>query len=252
MLTMSSTVLRNKDYMKLTTVLFDLDGTLLPMDQEEFTKKYMQLLCRRFVPLGYDQEKLVKSVWHGLKAMVTNRTDKTNEIVFWDCFQKEYGSNVMEDQNLFYDFYLNDFQEAAEICHPTSEAKKAIDRLHDMGLKTVVATLPAFPRTAIISRIRWTGLSESDFEYITSYENCTRCKPDAAFYSELLEHIGRMPEECIMVGNNVDEDMIAESIGIQGFLMPECLINEHGKDISTYPQGDFIDLVTYIEKRLLL
>ena len=25
--------------MKLTTILFDLDGTLLPMDNDEFTKK---------------------------------------------------------------------------------------------------------------------------------------------------------------------------------------------------------------------
>ena len=29
--------------------LFDLDGTLLPMDMEYFTKLYLSALCKRFV-----------------------------------------------------------------------------------------------------------------------------------------------------------------------------------------------------------
>ena len=37
--------------MSITTVLFDLDGTLLPMDQEEFTKGYLNLLVQKFAPL---------------------------------------------------------------------------------------------------------------------------------------------------------------------------------------------------------
>lgn len=30
--------------MKITTVLFDLDGTLLPMDMNEFIKAYLEVL----------------------------------------------------------------------------------------------------------------------------------------------------------------------------------------------------------------
>lgn len=36
--------------MKLTTVLFDLDGTLLPMDNDEFTKGYFKLLAAKLAP----------------------------------------------------------------------------------------------------------------------------------------------------------------------------------------------------------
>ena len=48
---------------KITTILFDLDGTLLPMDNAAFTKGYFKLLAARLAPLGYEPEKLVDAVW---------------------------------------------------------------------------------------------------------------------------------------------------------------------------------------------
>ena len=38
--------------MKLKAVLFDLDGTLLPMDQEVFIQSYFKHLARLLAPLG--------------------------------------------------------------------------------------------------------------------------------------------------------------------------------------------------------
>ena len=35
-------------------ILFDLDGTLLPMDQTEFTNGYFKLLAAKMAPHGYD------------------------------------------------------------------------------------------------------------------------------------------------------------------------------------------------------
>ncbi|MGN0509940.1 MAG: hypothetical protein ACI4GE_00095 [Lachnospiraceae bacterium] len=40
--------------MKLTTVLFDLDGTLLPMDNDAFTKGYFKILAAKLAPHGYE------------------------------------------------------------------------------------------------------------------------------------------------------------------------------------------------------
>ena len=40
-------------------VLFDLDGTLLPMDQNEFVKYYMPLLAKRFVKYGMEPKALI-------------------------------------------------------------------------------------------------------------------------------------------------------------------------------------------------
>lgn len=53
-------------------VLFDLDGTLLPMVQEEFIKGYFGALCRRFALKGYEPKRMIDTLWKGTAAMVRN------------------------------------------------------------------------------------------------------------------------------------------------------------------------------------
>ena len=50
-----------------------------------------------------------------------------------------------------------------------------------------------------------------------------------------------------MVGNDVSEDMVAEKLGMKVFLMPACLLNRENKDLSGYPQGDFDDLLAFVD-----
>ena len=67
--------------MEIKNVLFDLDGTLLPMDMERFTNGYFQLLTEKMAPLGYDPKALTDAVWAGTAAMVKNSLPK---VVFMD------------------------------------------------------------------------------------------------------------------------------------------------------------------------
>ena len=53
----------------LKAVLFDLDGTLLPMDQKVFMKDYFGRLIRRLAPLGYTPESFLASMQAGIAAM---------------------------------------------------------------------------------------------------------------------------------------------------------------------------------------
>ena len=89
--------------MKITTVLFDLDGTLLPMDQNVFTKSYFGGLARRLAPYGYDPEELIAAIWKGSDAMVRNDGKRNNEEVFWDTMEKILGERVRKDYNVFED-----------------------------------------------------------------------------------------------------------------------------------------------------
>ena len=50
-----------------------------------------------------------------------------------------------------------------------------------------------------------------------------------------------------MVGNDVSEDMIAETLGMKVFLLTDCLINKENRDISGYPGGGFDQLMEYID-----
>ena len=72
--------------MNIKMVLFDLDGTLLPMDQDAFTEGYFRLLAQKMEPHGYDAKQLVNAIWAGTAAMVKNDGSRSNEEAFWEKF----------------------------------------------------------------------------------------------------------------------------------------------------------------------
>ena len=235
--------------MKIKTVLFDLDGTLLPMDQEEFTKTYFKLLCQKMSDFGYEPKKLSESIWKSTYAMVKNNGQKSNETVFWNCFASIYGNKVFNDKKYFDEFYENEFQKARESCGFNPHVSTMVKKLKSEGFRIVLATNPLFPATATESRIRWTGLEPSDFELYTTYENICSCKPNPEYYREIIEKLDLNPKECIMVGNDVTEDMVAGEIGMDVFLITDCLINKNGEDINKYPHGTFEQMMSYILSR---
>lgn len=233
--------------MSIKVVLFDLDGTLLPMDQETFIKEYFGRMAKKLAPHGYDPNQLVKAIYAGMGAMVGNDGSCTNENAFWKAFTGVLGDQVREDLPIFDEYYRNEFQEVRHSCGFLPEAAKTVRAIRDMGYRVALATTPMFPSIATESRIRWAGLEPEDFEIYTTYENYCYCKPNLKYYEEILDKMGVRPEECLMVGNDVGEDMIAENLGMKVFLLPADLINKEGKDISVYPQGDLTDLLNYIK-----
>lgn len=230
----------------IKAILFDLDGTLLPMDQELFIKAYLGGLAKYMAPHGYDPDSIVKSIWAGTRAMIANDGSRTNEEVFWDTFCAICKPDAREDEPLFQRFYETDFQSVQHVCGFEPRAAQTIREIRAMGYRTILATNPLFPPIATHSRIRWAGLQTDDFEWITTYNNSGSCKPNLQYYREILQKRGLNAEECLMVGNDADEDMIAAGLGMKVFLLTPCLINKSGVDISGFPQGSFGELMDFI------
>ncbi len=233
--------------MSIKAILFDLDGTLLPMDQEQFVKAYLKLLAAKLAPLGYEANKLVECIWTGTGAMVQNDGSVRNEQRFWDVFCSMYSTEAMAAHKPTIDrFYAEEFNLARETCGYAPMARSILNRVHDAGWMAVLATNPIFPARATENRIRWAGLGPEEFELYTTYENSSYCKPNPKYYLEILDKLGLAPEECVMVGNDVEEDMIAATLGMQVFLLTDCLISRHGTDLSAFPHGNFDDLERFL------
>lgn len=230
----------------ITTIFFDLDGTLLPMDQDVFLNAYLGGLARKMAPHGYDPDLLVKSIWKGTGAMVTNDGSVRNDEVFWNAFSAVYGRDTRTDEPIFESFYRNEFQEVSKACGFDPRAAETVSTLKEMGYRVVLATNPLFPAIATHSRTRWAGLNPEDFAYITTYENSYHCKPNPDYYREILGNLNLQAEECLMVGNDVGEDMVAGTLGMQVFLLTDCLINKKNEDISQYPHGSFPELLEFV------
>lgn len=234
--------------MKTKVILFDLDGTLLPMDQELFTKTYFGLLAKSLVSRGYESQALIDTVWKGTAAMIRNNGEKSNEEVFWSVFSTVYGERAREDRPYFDAFYRTEFDQAKAACRYEPQAAQVLAEVKKMGYRVALATNPFFPAVATERRMAWAGLAPDDFEWYTTYENSHFCKPNLAYYREVTEHLGVTPQECLMVGNDVQEDMVAMSLGMKVFLLTDCLINKEARDISVFPNGSFAQLLAYIRQ----
>lgn len=227
-------------------VFFDLDGTLLPMDYDLFVKYYFGMLAKKMAPYGYDADALIKAVWTGTKAMQLNDGADTNENRFWAKFAELLGEPVLEHKVTLEEFYRNEFIAAKQACGFSEKAKEAVRLVRERGMKCILATNPIFPTVATDARLRWAGLEPEDFDGITTYENSRFCKPNPAYYQEICDACGLDPVQCVMVGNDVTEDMAAGKLGMDTFLLTDCLLNKDNADISGYAQGGFDALLDWI------
>ena len=233
---------------KYDAILFDLDGTLLPMDNDLFVQTYLGLLAKKMAPLGYDKDLLIPALWKGTGAMIKNDGTKTNAEVFWGVFSKVFGERVYGDIADFDKFYENEFHQTAGITFPTDLAQKAVDLAGEKADKVILATSPVFPAVAVRSRLAWAGLSEDDFDLVTHYENSTFSKPNPKYFTDIANKLGVDPNNCLMVGNNADEDILpAQAAGMSTFLLTDCLMSKSDA-LPDSPRGSWDALMEELDR----
>lgn len=232
---------------RINTILFDLDGTLLPMDTDLFMKIYFDEMAKVFENL-IEKDQLIKSVWTATGAMVKNTEKRTNEDVFMEVFKGLITGDLTEYQAIFDRFYDTEFQKVRAAVETNEYVIKSVALLLEKGYQLVVATNPLFPRKAILHRIHWAGLNPEVFSYITSYEQNHYCKPQVHYYNEILEAIEKHPEECMMIGNDVQEDMVAGQVGMKTFLVETHMLNRSEDPIPCDYKGDYKDLYEFVQQ----
>lgn len=228
-------------------VFFDLDGTLLPMDQSKFTKIYFNNLAAKMQERGYDGKLFLDALMKGVVAMITNDGSKPNEQLFWDYMIDTFDEKILDEKSVIDEFYNNEFYDTKAACSCNPLVAEVLSQVKKMGLHAVLATNPVFPAVASEIRMQWGGAHPEDFEYITTYENSAYCKPNPEYFIDLMKKLGTTADECLMVGNDVNDDMSARKAGLKVFLLTDCLLNPKNEDISSYPQGGFAELIEYIK-----
>ncbi len=228
-------------------ILFDLDGTLLPLCQDEFVKEYFRRLTAAMSPRGYDPSRLKEAIWAGIHVMEKNDGSRPNETIFWETFRQVFGRDVTGDKPYFDDFYRGDFQNVKDVvCKTNPEAVALVHRLREAGIPVVLATNPVFPAVATESRIRWAGLTPADFTLYTTYENIGFCKPNPGYYREIARRIGVNPGDCLMVGKDIRDDMSAADVGMDVFFLSDYPVNRACADVTKYKQGGFAQLTAFL------
>ncbi len=231
----------------ITTILFDLDGTLLPIDTEEFTEKYFMEISIKLRDY-FTPEEVVKNIWDSTKYMISNiDPDKTNEEAFFEDFYERINHRAEIINPILNDFYEKDFNNIREISTKSKYMVDAVAMLKEKGYDLVVATNPLFPEKAILHRIEWAGLNKDDFIFISSLEKMHYCKPRLEFYEEVLEIIQRCPQHCMMVGNDIGEDMIAKNLGMKTYLIEDHIIGTITEGLIIDYKGNYEDFYEFVK-----
>ena len=232
----------------IKAIFFDLDGTLLPMDQSVFLKEYLKRLSAFVAPHGIDPHKMAEFTMTATEAMIHNDGSRSNKEAFWDAFFELIGERREELISITDEFYYNGFKEVKNHVGENPRAKDAVEAAHGNGRKVILATNPVFPMSAQIERMSWIGLCESDFDLVTSYENSGYCKPSPEYYRDICSKMGLDVQNCLMIGNDEREDMKAASeAGMTCFLVTDCRIMSKNF-VWTGERGSFEQMLHMLER----
>lgn len=228
-------------------VFFDLDGTLLPMDLDEFMQSYFSSLASYVAANGIDPAMFTAGLKNGIKAMAAHEDGRLNAEAYWEAFFEAVDRDALDWTPLINRFYEHDFGKIGEGVTPNPDAARAIKTLIEKGYPLVLATMPMFPLRAVQWRLTWAGIDPNVFSRITNFENSTSVKPKLAYFAENLRAAGLEGADVLMVGNNTVEDLACLDLGMDAFLVTDHLLDPVEFDLSTVKHGSMAEFALWVE-----
>ena len=204
-------------------LLFDLDGTLISNSTETFLPPYFSALTKKLETL-VPPEKLVQQLRASTMLMMQNNDPlKTNADVFSADFFPKIGLAREQLMPILDDFYLQEYRDLVVYTKPVEGAREIVAKAFEMHFPVVIATAPVYPLTALQQRLQWGNLGDFQYNLITDYESMHTCKPNPAYYLEIAKHLERSPDECVMIGNEVQMDIVpARRAGMKTFWVTDA------------------------------
>jgi FMN phosphatase YigB (HAD superfamily) len=194
-------------------LLCDLDGTLLSNSMTNFQPVYLKALGKHLAS-QLSPDRMIHELLIGTKRMLENENPLvTLEDAFDAYFYPQLGVEKQIIIDLILDFYTNVFPSLGYLTKQIPEAIRFIRAQISSGNRIVIATNPLFPRIATFNRLVWAGLpvDQVKYEMVTTYEFMHFAKPHASYYAEMLAYLGYPNEPVIMMGNDLEEDILAAS-----------------------------------------
>lgn len=230
----------------IKNILFDLDGTLLPLDMDDFIHTYFSAVIMKLVEAGHDPLSSKEGFLKGVDAMINNDGTMTIQDRFWTTF-RPYSKLSKDDlEELYHQFYLNEFQACKEHSYPNEKINTVLKSLKEKGFRLFLTTNPLFPKIATQLRVKWAKLDEELFEEITTYEDYHYCKPNKEYFNEVLNRFNLNPEETLIVGNDAQEDLCGQELGIKTYLITDHLLDRSNGQYQTDYESNMEEFLEFL------
>jgi FMN phosphatase YigB (HAD superfamily) len=231
------------------TALFDLDGTLLPVELDFFLKHYMDALAQKFVSV------MARDAFH--RALLGATYETINNLDPGTSNLDAFASAFTRRAKLGWDavwptiraYYADEYPELRRYVPPATCAASVVARCLEDGWDIVLATQPLFPEVAVRERMKWCGVESYPWRLVTTLDNMHFCKPHLEYYAEVLEKASLDPSRCVMIGNDMQEDMVAKKLGMKTYLVEDFLLDS-GEDMAPDARGPLADVPAAIARLL--
>lgn len=230
-------------------ILFDLDGTLLDIDMNEFIPRYLSRMAVFARKRGVPHQGLPERVMAATDCMIQNKNHTlTNIEVFEAAFFQGQTGMEQKFEGFFDAYYELEFDGLRHGENPFAETTALVQAAFEGGRRVAIATNPVFPDIAVRKRLGWAGIGHHAYHLITSCDNMHYTKPHREYYLEIAELLDVEPQRCLMIGNDVDEDMVAGQIGMKTFLVTDRLINLQGRPFTADWHGPLSALSVFLDR----
>lgn len=173
----------------MTTILFDLDGTLI--DTNDLIIQSFLHTLGKYYPNQYKREDVLPFIGPSLK----------------ETFGGIDAERVEEMIKVYREFNLAKHDELVE---EYDGVKETVAILKEKGYKLGIVTTK---RLDVVKKgLDLTGLAPF-FEVIVAFDHVSKLKPDAEPLLKALEQLGSTPEEAIMVGDNFHDILGGKNAG---------------------------------------
>jgi len=209
----------------LKSVLFDIDNTLILFNEARFFKSYLPRITRAFDGL-LSPDLFQKRLMSATQALFHKGDSLSNAEFFLQEFSKGMEEKRPSFWSRFIRFYETEFDSLRSLVTPVQGVKQILTRLERMGVSLVAASNPVWPLVVQKIRLSWAGADDLPYALITHIENTRFCKPRLEFYGDICETLNLTPQSCLMVGNDLRNDMIASRIGMKTYLTTDSSTDE--------------------------
>ncbi len=200
----------------LKAVLFDLDNTLIFFDEIKFADLFFPPMAARFADVLPSDKFAVQLMAATLEAH-KNDGSITNRELFLREFTRGTSLTSEDAWKRFLEYYDEDFDGMKGTVTTPGNTRLVFQSIRERNLKLVIATDPILPLNAQCKRLSWADIDGIELDLVTHIENMSYCKPKLGYYRQICQLIHERPEDCLMVGDDPANDMVAATIGMKTY-----------------------------------
>ena len=208
----------------MKAILFDLDNTLLFFNEMTFLDNYLSGISLKFSDI-MPEDMLKERLLEASRKLMLNNGSITNAEYFMNTFCIGFEEKKKTIWERFIAYYNNEFDQFQSLVTQLKGITKIFNDLRKIDLMLIIASNPVWPLLVQEKRLRWAGLGHITFDLITHIENMYYCKPRLEYYGSICQKLNIQPYECLMVGNDPVNDIIAGNIGMNTYLTTDAKEN---------------------------